>query len=339
MFTIDDSNGNGNNNADPGENIILNFTNKNNGHSKTPNGSGILASTYPNITINTSSVNIYSVASDSSQISSFPVSIFSSAQVGDVASLTYTWNAAPYTSIYTGTLAIGQIVEDWETDPSIFNWTSGGSAPWYRDSTIFYEGNYSMRSGNIGNNQTSQLIITVNVISEDDLSFYYKVSSENNYDFLKFYVDGNSLGEWSGEVNWSQFSTPLQVGEHTLTWSYEKDYSASDGSDAAWVDYIKFPPISDITEIENIIGTRNAEWNIYPVPAHNKITIDYTLKKNSEVSLQMFSDNGRLIKTIVKTNSTGENIIKVDISNLPSGTYYIKMKVGDDTYIKKFIKE
>ncbi len=338
-FTVDDSNGNGNGHADPGESITLNFTNQNTGHSSTPNGSGTLTTTYANLSINNSPVNINSVASGSSGISSFSVDISTSAQVGDVANLTYTWNAAPYTTIFSGALAIGQIVEDWETDPSIFNWTSGGSAPWYRDNTTYYEGDYSMRSGSIGNNQTSQLIITVNVISEDDLSFYYKVSSENNYDFLKFYVDGNSLGEWSGEVNWSQFSTPLQVGEHTLTWSYEKDYSASDGSDAAWVDYIEFPPISDITEIENILGSRNAEWNIYPVPAHNQITIDYTLNENSKVLLQLFSGNGKLIKTIACPTSKTENTVKIDISNIPSGTYYLKMKAGDDTYIKKVIKE
>ena len=50
----------------------------------------------------------------------------------------------------------------------------------------------------INDNQTSQLILVYDVYADDTLSFWYKVSSEGNYDYLKFYIDG-TLKENAGE--------------------------------------------------------------------------------------------------------------------------------------------
>jgi hypothetical protein len=120
---------------------------------------------------------------------SFGLDISTNAQLGDVAQMSYTWTASPYSITKQFTLPIGEIYEDWEdNNPFNFDWQNEGSAPWYRDNTTYYEGSYSMRSGNISDNQTSTLFLTIDVISPDTLSFYYKVSSEQNYDFLNFYV-------------------------------------------------------------------------------------------------------------------------------------------------------
>jgi hypothetical protein len=83
------------------------------------------------------------------------------------------------------------------------------------------------------------------VLNEGHISFYRKVSSENNYDFLRFFMDGQEKGAWSGDQDWSQFTYPVTPGLRTFRWEYEKDYSVSSGSDCAWVDYIVFPSYGD----------------------------------------------------------------------------------------------
>ena len=71
------------------------------------------------------------------------------------------------------------------------------------------------------------------------LSFYWRVSSESNYDFLRFYLDGvEQSGRISGTVNWTRKSLAIGPGSHTLRWAYTKDGSVSSGSDAAWVDRV-----------------------------------------------------------------------------------------------------
>ncbi len=134
-------------------------------------------------------------------------------------------------------------IEDFETgDFSQYDWEFGGNADWTITDVNPYEGTYSARSGIITNSQTSSLSLTYQVYAQDTLSFWYKVSSESGYDFLTFYVDGSPMDEWSGTVPWSQAIFVIDVGLHTFTWEYNKDFSVSTGEDACWIDYIIFPP-------------------------------------------------------------------------------------------------
>ena len=82
------------------------------------------------------------------------------------------------------------------------------------------------------------------VLADGNLSFFYKVSSEQNYDKLHFYMDGQEKGVWSGQGEWTEFIQPVTVGNHTFRWSYTKDSSVSSNSDCAYVDDINFPPTS-----------------------------------------------------------------------------------------------
>lgn len=88
----------------------------------------------------------------------------------------------------------------------------------------------------IGDSGLCYFTITLEVgVGGGTVSFWRKVSSENGYDKLKFYVDGSSQGNWSGSVAWSQVSFTLSAGTHILKWEYSKDSSAASGSDTAWI--------------------------------------------------------------------------------------------------------
>jgi hypothetical protein len=71
--------------------------------------------------------------------------------------------------------------------------------------------------------------------------FSRKVSSEQNYDLLTFYIDGAQQGYWSGEVGWSQVSYPVTAGTHVFRWTYAKDEIGNAGSDTAWIDDVGVP--------------------------------------------------------------------------------------------------
>ncbi|HZX61946.1 MAG TPA: T9SS type A sorting domain-containing protein, partial [Bacteroidales bacterium] len=137
---------------------------------------------------------------------------------------------------------IGLLMEDWETDGfTKFPWGFGGNANWVID-TIHYQGSYSARSGVIYNNQTSRLQVTFSAGKDDSISFYTKVSSEQDYDWLHFFIDDVPLGQWSGEQGWQRAAYPVTAGTHTFKWWYVTDISYLNGSNAAWIDNIVFPP-------------------------------------------------------------------------------------------------
>jgi hypothetical protein len=89
----------------------------------------------------------------------------------------------------------------------------------------------------------------VYVDGQETLTFYWKVSCEQNDDYLQFYVDGvlkdQTCGEpvesISGEVGWQKKTyTVTGSGGHALKWRYVKDYSGSAGQDRGWVDFVQW---------------------------------------------------------------------------------------------------
>jgi hypothetical protein len=72
-------------------------------------------------------------------------------------------------------------------------------------------------------------------------SFDYRVSSEEGWDFLEFYVNGVRQDRWSGETQWSSYVFPTTAGVNTLEWHYVKDSSNKMGADAGFIDNVDLP--------------------------------------------------------------------------------------------------
>lgn len=118
-------------------------------------------------------------------------------------------------------------------------WTTSSLA-WLVQTTNVSTGQSAARSASIGNGQSSSLFLSTNFMAGIG-SFDLRVSSEAGWDFLRFFVDGVLVQEWSGEVPWSGFEIPLSAGAHTLEWRYVKDATDSAGWDAAFLDSVRLP--------------------------------------------------------------------------------------------------
>ncbi|MCP4261395.1 MAG: hypothetical protein GY774_28420 [Planctomycetes bacterium] len=131
--------------------------------------------------------------------------------------------------------------EDFESgDFSMFDWKTFGGEYWVINSDESNSGDYSAQAGSISDDDSSTLEVTLYCI-DGDVSFYRKISSERDCDFLKFYIDGARQDKWSGEKDWAQVSFPVEEGTRNFEWIYSKDSSISRGSDTAWIDDIVFP--------------------------------------------------------------------------------------------------
>jgi cysteine-rich repeat protein len=117
--------------------------------------------------------------------------------------------------------------------------TNGGSAAWARDTSNFRTGTASFRSGDIGDSQTSDLVWTVDLTSAGTLSFWYEVSSESCCDEFMLVVDGATVVE-SASSEWTLVERELAAGAHTIIFRYRKDSSVSSGTDAAYIDDLRF---------------------------------------------------------------------------------------------------
>ena len=116
--------------------------------------------------------------------------------------------------------------------------TDEGDQPWSGQTTWTYDQVDAAQSGVIADGQSS--ILSSVLQGPGILTFYWKVSSEMEYDHLECWVDGTLAGQISGEVDWHEFKIALPDGDHTIQWVYRKDETVSEGEDAGWVDQIQF---------------------------------------------------------------------------------------------------
>jgi len=137
------------------------------------------------------------------------------------------------------------LIENFETgNLTKLPWVTSGNGVWSVKTTTKHGGLYAVEApASIGDNQSASLEVSANCAA-GNISFWYSVSSEPNYDYLRFYVDGVQKGAWAGSVPWSQTSVAVTAGTHTFKWVYSKDGSVSTGSDTAWIDDIVFPTFS-----------------------------------------------------------------------------------------------
>ncbi len=262
---INDENSDGQ--VDPGDLADIGITIFNEGGALVSNLISTISISDPYVTLNgNNTFELTSIESESSEIAYFSITANEDTPIGHIVSLDLSiLGDGNYSTNLSGSFSVGLTWEDFESGAFInLPWNSSGDADW-TISQDAYDGTYSAQAGLIDANETSELNISVNVTSTDYISFYYKVSSEGSYDYLRFYIDSIEMDAWSGEEGWSEASYLVSSGEHTFRWVYSKDSSVDSGSDTAWIDYILFPPIgapafSDILiSLENISLTLDAE--------------------------------------------------------------------------------
>ncbi|QJR12852.1 hypothetical protein DSM104443_03946 [Usitatibacter rugosus] len=122
---------------------------------------------------------------------------------------------------------------------------AGATTGWHvsNDSGAF-EGVYQMRTDTVYDGESAGIEVT-GTYQAGTASFRYKVSSELNFDYLRFFVDGVEQAKFSGTTvtGWTLFSVPVPAGLHTFRWLYAKDVNGSIGSDAAWIDAVTLPAL------------------------------------------------------------------------------------------------
>lgn len=246
---IDDS-GQGNNNGrlDPGETVDLVVIADNIGHANIGPGLCNLVCTNPDITITQASISTSGLDINSPQTLLFELNISTTAAMGTLAEFNMDLSSGAYADSESSTQKIGLIAEDWESNTfTTFTWENDATYPWVILNNNAYEGSNLAKSGTIDNNQHSDLSITIDVLDDDSISFYRKVSCEDGggyfYDYLEFLIDNVSKGKWDGEKDWEQEKFAISAGTHTLKWTYKKDGYYTEGSDCAWIDFIEFPAI------------------------------------------------------------------------------------------------
>jgi hypothetical protein len=268
-ITVDDADGNNNGYLDPGETADIIFETTNTGSSAALDVSAALSSISPFVTLNNSTYNLNTLEAGVSSMATFNVTVIPTTPIGTVINMVYNVESGMYEIEELIGLKVGLIIEDFESGNfSQYDWEFSGNANWVVTNVSPYEGSYAAKSGTISGNQSTSLKVTMDVMNDDEISFYHKVSSESNYDFLRFLIDGNIQDSWSGATQWALATYNVSAGEHTFEWKYQKDQSVNSGSDCGWIDFISFPAaMNDAMAVFAGLDGQICEGEIYTLNA------------------------------------------------------------------------
>jgi hypothetical protein len=258
----DKQDGNGNNVPDPGETFNMIFRIHNQGTSNI-SGQFSISSTDNDISILNPSVK--SGVLKFGGITDIPVQIklSQSASDGTLVTVSALLDCNPYIVKKDFSFKVGKIRESFEASSfNIFPWINVSAVPWTITSSTSYDGILAARSGAIPNGSSTSLIIKPIYSKDDSLRFFYKVSSEINYDHLTFRLNGVEVFNKSGEIPWTKKTVPVKAGQNIMEWIYEKDGSQYTGSDCAWIDLIDFTGSASVKYIQKDLQVARIETPI-----------------------------------------------------------------------------
>tara|TARA_B100001250_G_scaffold142610_1_gene122004 strand:+ start:1 stop:771 length:771 start_codon:yes stop_codon:yes gene_type:complete len=88
--------------------------------------------------------------------------------------------------------------------------------------------------------------------------------------------------------------------------------------------------------LENIAHT----IEVFPNPANDEILITYNFDNFKNLKGSLYDSKGRLVDVILEENfQSATNSIKLDVSRLSNGTYFINIQSDNETVTQSFIKE
>ncbi len=312
----------------PGGNGTITFDIANNGGADAENAVLEVYTSSSDLTLAANSFDLGNIATGTSINFPVDVTVNSGVEIGSTYEVNYLVTAGHYSTSGSYIITVGNIVETFETgDFSLYDWQFSGSTNWTIVNEGAYAGTYCAQSGSISHSQQTDLILTIDILADGEISFYRKVSSENNWDWLRFYIDNVQKGEWSGDAAWNQEAYPVTTGTHTFKWSYQKDGSVSNGSDCAWVDDIQFPPTNVILSLAPVIDLQanvngndvNLTWN-----APEGATAYLIYRNGEEVGNQASTS----FMDIVNDGVYSYSVVATDGNGRYSAPEYVSVSVG-----------
>ncbi|HBC87923.1 MAG TPA: hypothetical protein DCZ94_13295 [Lentisphaeria bacterium] len=204
--------------------------------------------------------------------------------------------------------------------------TEASDSPWNVNMTQGYEGNYCISSSAALEHMSESELAYTGHFEAGTVSFYYKVSSEKDFDYFRFYIDGTEMLKLSGEVAWTQASYPVTAGKHTLTWSFSKDQAVIGGTDNVCIDTISLPSLQNGIFVTNPNGaevwlqnkSRQITWCGGGVSGNVKIELMKNGVLNTVVAASTENDGG-FDWTVPAGQTPGTDYtIKVSSVNTPS---------------------
>ncbi len=153
--------------------------------------------------------------------------------------------------------------------------------------------------------------------------------TQKDHDVVSIYdfVSGESLGEFSGVYSGSDLPPSVTAKSGQMFIMFSSDRSVTE---AGW--QARYSRALGCNEIQT-----GQEVQIYPVPASDYLYVRTPADKTGEMQVQISDLNGLAVLNHVFSNDG--NAVKLDVSGLRSGMYFLRLTTGSGSVVKKVVVE
>lgn len=92
-----------------------------------------------------------------------------------------------------------------------------------------------------------------------------------------------------------------------------------------------------VEEIEIPVDVESVGFKMYPNPTSNLVTVEVAMTAEQEVTISIDDLAGRTTMQQNRTMTKGDNMMRFDVSDLPTGMYYVRVKNGDKIEARKLV--
>ena len=220
-----------------------------------------------------------------------------------------------------------------------FSSNSPSDSTWFYQSEVTHDDEGAAQSGSISDSKTTS--VTLEIEGPTIAEFWWKVSSEEDHDYLSVSLDGTIKKQISGDSEWMIESVIIPKGSHSLSWSYSKDESESDGDDAGWIDQLSILPLSgtygNLSFLIDNLGADGATITRCAVSAEGTINIPDSIEgiPVTKIADNAFESCTKVTRVIVPKTilSVGNNAFE-DCSELRLVGFEGRLpEIGTDAFI------
>ena len=135
-----------------------------------------------------------------------------------------------------------------------------------------------------------------------------------------------------GDGNTSTIANPRNIysasGPYTVTLTITNDCGSTTFTDSI---------LLTVAGIDELLV--NGDVNVFPNPSNGEFTIDMELISNSNVSFRVENLVGALVYETQSITIDGAHSETISLGNVPTGVYFVNIRVGDNNLVKKLIIE
>jgi len=280
----------------------------------------------------------------------------STTKSGYISVLPKTGRTAPFTEGFESITSI--------PNPEWFVGNQDGGGEWQVTSAAGATGSKSIYVDNSTANSGSDdsfisNTINLNLATAVTLNFKYAFAKTNssNTDKLEVWASGNCGETWALRKNISSAAistAPDQGGNFVPSASEWRSESITNINSTYWSENFRFKIVYkggggnniylDDINIDAVLSVEDQDviqnLNIYPNPLSDYSNIEFNLIQNSDVTVEMFDMVGKLISNDVYANlSSGMHKLSLDASNVGTGIYLVKLRIGDTEVTRRVVIE